>query len=144
MRSQNIPVSDPMLKEKALSYARQLQIADFKGSDGWLDRWKTRHGITFKTIGGEASSSTQTASWSKLPCQPFCQATTWRTFTTLMSSAYSIKLSLRSRSTLSLRNVWEGNIVKSVNCCGCECARRKTSYVCDWKAGQVWVFLWSA
>ena len=27
----------------------------------------------------------------------------------LMSSGYSTRLSLRSRSTLSLRNVWEGN-----------------------------------
>ena len=38
VRSQNIPVSGPMLKEKAMAYARQLQIADLKGSDGWLDR----------------------------------------------------------------------------------------------------------
>lgn len=37
VRSHNIPVSGPMLKEKAMAYARQLQIADFKGSDGWLD-----------------------------------------------------------------------------------------------------------
>ena len=50
VRSQNIPVSGPMLKEKAMAYARQLQIVDFKRSDGW----KTRHGITFKTIAGEA------------------------------------------------------------------------------------------
>ena len=65
--SQNIPVSGPMLKEKAMAYARQLQLADFKGSDGWLDRWKTRHVITFKTIAGEASSRTpeMTASWEQ-------------------------------------------------------------------------------
>lgn len=67
VRSQNIPVSGPMLKEKAMPYARQLQIADFKGSDRWLDRWKTRHGITFKTIAGEASSCTleMTPSWEQ-------------------------------------------------------------------------------
>ena len=67
VRSHNIPVSGPMLKEKAMAYARQLQIADFKGSDGWLDRWKTRHGITFKTVAGEASSCTpeMTASWEQ-------------------------------------------------------------------------------
>ncbi|PFX21915.1 Tigger transposable element-derived protein 4 [Stylophora pistillata] len=67
VRSQNIPVSGPMLKEKAMSYARQLQIADFKESDGWLDRLKTRRGITFKTIAGEASSCTpeMTASWEQ-------------------------------------------------------------------------------
>ena len=62
VRSHNIPVSGPMLKEKAMAYARQLQIADFKGSDGWLDRWKT-----FKTVAGEASSCTpeMTASWEQ-------------------------------------------------------------------------------
>ena len=52
-----------MLKENAMAYARQLQIADFNGSDGW----KTRHGITFKTIAGEASSRIpeMTASWEQ-------------------------------------------------------------------------------
>lgn len=38
VRSHNIPVCGPMLKEKAMAYTRQLQIADFKESDGWLDR----------------------------------------------------------------------------------------------------------
>ena len=63
MRSQNIPVSGPMLQGKVMAYARQLQIADFKGSDGW----KTRHGITFKTIAEEASSCIpeMTASWEQ-------------------------------------------------------------------------------
>ena len=67
VRSQNILVSGPMLKEKAMAYARQLQIADFQGSDGWLDRWKTRHCVIFKTIAGEASSCTpeMTASWQQ-------------------------------------------------------------------------------
>lgn len=38
VRSQNIPVSGPMLKEKAMAYERKLQIANFKESDGWLDQ----------------------------------------------------------------------------------------------------------
>ena len=45
VRSQNIPVSGPVLKGKAKAYARQRQIANFKGSDGWLDRWKTLYNI---------------------------------------------------------------------------------------------------
>lgn len=50
-----------------MSYARQLQITDFKGYVGWLDRWKTRHGKTFKTIAREASSCTpeMNASWEQ-------------------------------------------------------------------------------
>ena len=40
---------------------------NFKGSDGWLDRWKTRHSVTFKTVAGEAKSCTSemTASWDE-------------------------------------------------------------------------------
>ena len=67
LRSQNIPVSGPILKEKAMAYARQLNISDFKGSDEWLDRWKARHNITFKTVAGEAKSCMpeMTASWEQ-------------------------------------------------------------------------------
>ena len=36
VQSQSIFVSGPVPKEKVMSYVRQLQIAGFKGSDGWL------------------------------------------------------------------------------------------------------------
>jgi len=58
VQSQSIFFSGPVPKEKAMSYVRQLQIADFKGSDGWLVWWKMRQGIKLKAIVGEANSCT--------------------------------------------------------------------------------------
>ena len=40
LRSENIPVGGPMLKEKALEFAKELGIESFQASDGWLTRWK--------------------------------------------------------------------------------------------------------
>lgn len=46
MRSQNVPMSGPMLIEQALYYAKQLNL-DFKGSNGWIDKFKKRY-VVFK------------------------------------------------------------------------------------------------
>ena len=53
----------PALKEKALKYAEELGIDDFKASNGWFDRWKSRHEISFKTISGEALLTFILARW---------------------------------------------------------------------------------
>ena len=37
-RSQNIPIDGSMIQEKGLFFAKKLEIPDFKGSDGWLDK----------------------------------------------------------------------------------------------------------
>ena len=39
-RSNSIPVSGLVLQEKATDFAKMLGIADFKASNGWVDRWK--------------------------------------------------------------------------------------------------------
>ena len=67
MRRQGVPVSGPVLREKALSYAKEMDIKDFIASNGWFDRWKSRHGVAFKAIAGEAQSCTleMTASWKE-------------------------------------------------------------------------------
>ena len=39
-RSQNVPIDGPMLKEKALQFAKSFNFPTFKASDGWLDKWK--------------------------------------------------------------------------------------------------------
>ena len=51
-REHGIPVSNSDLKEKALEIARELndeqpdpKYEEFKGSDGWLQRWKKRNRI---------------------------------------------------------------------------------------------------
>jgi len=53
-RSSNIPVSGPILQEKALHVANSLGITDFTASTGWLDRFKVRHSIVYKQICGES------------------------------------------------------------------------------------------
>lgn len=57
----------PVLKEKAIQYAEELGIENFKASNGWFERWKSRHEITFKIVSGEAQSCTKemTASWEE-------------------------------------------------------------------------------
>ncbi|XP_041377364.1 tigger transposable element-derived protein 6-like [Gigantopelta aegis] len=54
-RSKTLPISGPILKEKALQFAEQLGIADFKASDGWLTSWKTRFNIKQFKVSGESA-----------------------------------------------------------------------------------------
>lgn len=60
-RGNNIPISGPIIVAKAKEYANQLNIPDFRGSNGWLSRFKERHTIRQLKINGErASVSPQT------------------------------------------------------------------------------------
>ena len=42
-----MPVSQSMLKEKALEFADDLRIEGFQESGGWLDKWKKRYVTNF-------------------------------------------------------------------------------------------------
>ena len=44
---------------------KELDITDFKASEGWLDWQKNRHNLVFQTISGNKRSCTaeMTASW---------------------------------------------------------------------------------
>ena len=65
MRTNNLPVNRTVVKEKAISYAKELQIEGFKASNGWFERWKSRFNVSFKAIAGEEKSVTpeMTSSW---------------------------------------------------------------------------------
>ncbi|ODM88784.1 Tigger transposable element-derived protein 6 [Orchesella cincta] len=64
-RSRHIPVNGPLLQEKAKEFASLDGIPNFEASNGWLDSWKKRHGITFKLLSGESSAvdTTRVTSW---------------------------------------------------------------------------------
>ncbi|XP_022778989.1 tigger transposable element-derived protein 4-like [Stylophora pistillata] len=55
-RSKNIPVTRPMLQEKATRIAEASEVSgeQFKASNGWPDRFKRRTGIKAKFISGES------------------------------------------------------------------------------------------
>ena len=46
--SSGVPVSGPLLKTKANGLATELGIDDWEASDGWMHRFKHRHGLVFK------------------------------------------------------------------------------------------------
>ena len=59
--SSGTPISGPLLQEKAKHFSTQLntEAADreFKASTGWLEKFKTRHGIRNLSIQGEKLSA---------------------------------------------------------------------------------------
>ncbi|CAF1134476.1 unnamed protein product [Rotaria sordida] len=57
-RAKGIPISGPILQEKARDIAESLgdQFASFKGSNGWLEKFRARHNISHYVISGESSS----------------------------------------------------------------------------------------
>ena len=55
-RGQNLPVRGNLIKEKTLKLTELMHIQDFIANNGWLDNFKKRHGIAFKTVQGEAGA----------------------------------------------------------------------------------------
>ena len=56
VRANNLPVSGPLLQEKALVFAASLNNSDFKASNGWLMRFKNRHNIHGAISCGESGA----------------------------------------------------------------------------------------
>ena len=42
LRGENVPISGPMVKQKALQFAGGFNIKEFQASEGWLEKWKKR------------------------------------------------------------------------------------------------------
>ena len=50
LRSENVSVSGPMLRERALEFAKELNMEGFQASEGWLDKWKKRYCLHFFSL----------------------------------------------------------------------------------------------
>ena len=69
-RSRNIPMSGRLIQEKAAVLATAIGHDDFTASNGWLDRWKTRHNVRCSVLNGESADVPEgaVADWSvRLP-----------------------------------------------------------------------------
>ncbi|UYV69059.1 hypothetical protein LAZ67_6002201 [Cordylochernes scorpioides] len=55
-RDKKIPVSGHLIRSKAEQFATEMGKTDFKASSGWLDGFKERNKISFKTICGESGA----------------------------------------------------------------------------------------
>ncbi|NXH14989.1 TIGD4 protein, partial [Bucco capensis] len=56
----NVPVNGPVLRLKANEFAQKLGHSDFKCSNGWLDRFKSRYGLVFRAQPVEAAATMTT------------------------------------------------------------------------------------
>lgn len=52
-RSKNTNLTGPMVKARAKEIAKQLGYEGFKASNGWLQKWRIRHNISFKLMEDE-------------------------------------------------------------------------------------------
>ncbi|KAJ4425662.1 hypothetical protein ANN_27858 [Periplaneta americana] len=55
-RSNKIPLSGTLIREKALEIAKELSYSNSKASGGWLDKFRSRHNISYKSVCGESAS----------------------------------------------------------------------------------------
>lgn len=46
-QAMNVPFNGPKLMEKAKEIAKNLDVTEFSGSNGWIDRFKNRNNIKF-------------------------------------------------------------------------------------------------
>lgn len=69
-RSKNLPVSGPILQERAREFAAIYNDTSFTASNRWLSSFKNRNALVFNTVCGEARDVSQTVidEWlDKLP-----------------------------------------------------------------------------
>lgn len=64
-RKRNIPLTGPIMKERAKDVAEALGHLEFEASAGWLDKFKKRHGIVEKTFCGDCASIKVPDKWFK-------------------------------------------------------------------------------
>ena len=53
MSRRKLPISGPMLQEKALQFAKDLGNTEFKASNGWLESFRKHNNIAFYVKSGD-------------------------------------------------------------------------------------------
>jgi len=67
-RAEGVPISGPLIQTEAIQISAAINgETSFKASNGWLYRWKKRHGIRQVKIRGEARSADEEAAEAFLP-----------------------------------------------------------------------------
>lgn len=113
-RSKNIPVSGPLLQEKARQIRQQIGgvgAIDFKGSNGWLEKFRQRHGIQHRVICGESASvdPATVEEWKRrLPSMI-------EKYTIPMTSTMRMKVAYSSRRYQIVRSSWLKKLVRVEN-----------------------------
>lgn len=60
-RQNGVPISGPQIQKKALELNKLMDgDSSFTASNGWLDRWKKRHGVRVRPTSGETLSADNT------------------------------------------------------------------------------------
>ncbi len=59
-RDQHIPVSGHLIQSKALQLGSMLNVGKFTASAGWLQRFKRRFGLKYRTLSGDAAEADKT------------------------------------------------------------------------------------
>ena len=54
--SRDVAASALVFKTKATEFPEQMNVENFIASDGWLDHWKKRFNVPFKTVSGESNA----------------------------------------------------------------------------------------
>jgi hypothetical protein len=53
----DIPVTGSMLLSKAKEITQRLHIENFQASNGWLESFRARHEINFRSLSGESAGA---------------------------------------------------------------------------------------
>ncbi|CAK1601261.1 unnamed protein product [Parnassius mnemosyne] len=120
-RALKLPISGPILCEKARKIGESLQITDFTAPNGWIDRLKNRHGIVYRQINGESEivAEEDVDTWiAQLPA--FKKIMNRETFLTQTNSVYFInqcqinRMSSREKLTMVAKQVKRDSLSWSV------------------------------
>jgi len=69
-KARGVPVSGTLIQERALKYAQEQNLSEFKASNGWLQSWKSRYSIkSFKNTTNNSEQSVQSESFVEYPEQ---------------------------------------------------------------------------